>query len=124
MPMRWMGACPNLVVCRAGFSVGSGYIHSTVKLVPWRKEPFVPRQLFLLLCRAANRKSPGNSGLWRPLISCSSPLPVPRPPGAAVRKKTAGSALLLQASALPGDQKLRTLPVAEARRRRRRRKTR
>lgn len=126
----WMGACPDLAVCCAGFLVGSEYIHSTVKLVPWRNEPLVPRLLFLLLCRAANRKSLGNSRLWRPLISCSSPLPVPRPlipapPGAAVRRKTAGSAPLLQASALPRDQKLRTLPLAEARRRGRgrRRKT-
>lgn len=123
-----MGACPDLVVCCAGFSVGSEYICITVKLVPWRNEAayvLVPRLPILLLCRAANRKSLGNSRLWRPLISCSSPLPVPRPltpapPGAAVRRKTAGSARLLQASALPRDQKLRTLPLADAQRKRRR----
>lgn len=94
---REVGACPSLVMCCAGFLVGSEYIHSTVKPVCQGNKLLVPRLPFLLLCRAENRKSPGNSRLWRPLISCSSPLPVPLTPApwrTAVRKKTAGTRLL------------------------------
>lgn len=105
--MGWMGACPGLVMCYAGFSVGSEYIRSNVEPVRRGNKPLVLRLPFLLLCRAANRKSPGNSRLWRPPISCSSPLSVPHPlapapPGGAAarrrrrrKKRVVGAARLL-----------------------------